>query len=242
MMNASDIALDCRHLSARYGRITVCRDISFQVNKGELVTVMGPNGAGKTSLIGYIAGAVAGSGEVVIDGSSISNLPCYKRAQMGLRLVPEGRGLFPPMTVRQNLELGGRLAPPDRRAFLMKRATELFPILQKRMDQTASDMSGGEQQMLAVAKAIAGDPKVLILDEPTQGLAPQVFGILRDALLALKQDGMSIVLVEQRHAFAESVADRRLVLVGGRIAYQGKHHQPLGREELMAIYTRAEAA
>lgn len=242
MMDAKEVALDCRHVSARYGRITVCRDISFQVNKGELVTLMGPNGAGKTSLIGYIAGTVAGNGEVVVGGDAIDKMACYRRAQMGLRVVPEGRGLFPSMTVRQNLQLGGRLAPESRRPMLMRRATELFPILQKRMDQTASDMSGGEQQMLAVAKAIAGDPKVLILDEPTQGLAPQVFGVLRDALLALKRDGMSIVLVEQRHAFAESVADRRLVLVGGRIAYRGESQQALGREELMAIYTRSEAA
>ncbi len=242
MTNAANIALDCRRVSARYGHITVCRNISFHVNKGELVTVMGPNGAGKTSLMGYIAGTVTGSGDVVVAGKTISNLPCYKRSQTGLRLVPEGRGLFAPMTVRQNLELGGRLAPENRRALLMQRATELFPILKKRMDQTAGDMSGGEQQMLAVAKAIAGDPSVLILDEPTQGLAPQVFGILRDALLALKQDGMSIVLVEQRHAFAESVADRRIILVGGRIVYQGEERQPLGRDELMAIYTKAEAA
>lgn len=242
MTSPGNAALECRQLSARYGRITVCRNISFHVRKGELVTLMGPNGAGKTSLVGQIAGCVAGSGEVIIDGQSISRLPSYKRAQMGIRLVPEGRGLFPPMTVRQNLELGGRLAAPEKRDYLLGRATELFPILQKRMDQAAGDMSGGEQQMLAVAKAIAGDPKVLILDEPTQGLAPQVFGVLREALLALKRDGMSILLVEQRHAFAESVADRRVVLVGGRIAFQGGDRQALGREELMSIYTRAEAA
>lgn len=242
MTGTDDIALDCRQVSARYGRITVCRDISFQVKKGELVTVMGPNGAGKTSLMGYIAGCVAGSGEVLVTGTAIGKLACYKRAQMGLRLVPEGRGLFPSMTVRQNLELGGRLAPENRRERMMQRVMDLFPILKRRLDQTAGDMSGGEQQMLAVAKAIAGDPAVLMLDEPTQGLAPQIFGVLRDALLALKQDGISIVLVEQRHAFAESVADRRIVLVGGRIVYQGRNRQPLSREELMAIYTRAEAA
>src|SRR5690606_12902667 len=107
--------------AARYGRIIVCRNITFQVKKGELVTLMGPNGAGKTSLVGQIAGCVAGSGEIVIDGKSISKLSCYQRAQMGLRLVPEGRGLFPPMSVRQNLELGGRLATPEKRGALLQR-------------------------------------------------------------------------------------------------------------------------
>lgn len=241
MTSRSEELLACTGISARYGRITVCRDVRFSIRAGEIVTVLGPNGAGKTSLLGSIAGIVSGDGDVSVRGTSIGALPAYKRAQAGLRLVPEGRGLFPTMTVRENLMLGSRLAPESRRQVLIDKATQLFPVLANRMEQKAGDMSGGEQQMLAVGKAIAGDPTVLMLDEPTQGLAPQVFDVLRTALEALREDGMGIVLVEQRHAFAASVADRNIVLVGGRIVHLGEPGQILGREELMATYMAAES-
>jgi len=241
-MSSSSSVLECRAVSARYGRITVCSGVSFEVSAGEIVTLLGPNGAGKTSLLGYISGMVSGSGSVIVRGQNVSVEPAYMRARRGLRLVPEGRGLFRSMTVERNLELGARLAAPKERGRLIDRAISLFPILEQRMSQNAGDMSGGEQQMLAVAKAIAGDPSVLMLDEPTQGLAPQVFSILREALFSLRDDGLAIVLVEQRHAFAETVADRRLVLVGGRLVYRGDSAEPLGRDALMRIYTEGEAA
>ncbi|MGO4384732.1 ABC transporter ATP-binding protein [Specibacter sp. RAF43] len=240
MTKHAEILLECSGISARYGHIRVCREVNFSVGAGEIVTVLGPNGAGKTSLLGSIAGIVAGEGAISVRGKSIDRLPAYRRARAGLRLVPEGRGLFGTMTVRENLLLGSRLAPEDRRHELIAKATQLFPVLADRMEQRARDMSGGEQQMLAVGKAIAGDPTVLMLDEPTQGLAPQVFDILRRALEALRNDGMGIVLVEQHHAFAASVADRNIVLVNGQIVHSGEAGQILGREALMASYTESE--
>lgn len=232
----------CTDVSARYGRINVCRNISLTVQRGEILTVLGPNGAGKSSFLGSISGVVSGKGRITLEGEDISTLAAEKRAQKGLRLVPDGRGLFPGLTVRENLNLGSRLAPSDQRERLTERALELFPILQSRMDQLAGDMSGGEQQMLAVGKAIAGAPKILMLDEPTQGIAPGVFDVLRQALLALREENMGIILVEQRHAFAESVADRSVVLVGGTIVYESAPRVSIERDHLMQIYTEAGAS
>jgi branched-chain amino acid transport system ATP-binding protein len=240
MTQHAEVLLECSGVTAGYGRIKVCRDISFNVRSGEIVTVLGPNGAGKTSLLGAIAGIVSGDGRISVRGAPLDNLPAHKRARAGLRLVPEGRGLFPTMTVRENLLLGSRLAPENRRRELIAKASQLFPVLADRMAQKAGDLSGGEQQMLAVGKAIAGNPTVLMLDEPTQGLAPQVFDVLRRALEALRDDGMGIVLVEQRHAFAASVADRNIVIVGGQIVHIGESGQILGREDLMASYMESE--
>lgn len=234
--------LECRGVSARYGSITVCRDIFLTVERGEIVALLGPNGAGKTSFLGAVSGIVNGGGAVILDGEDVRRRPAERRARLGLRLVPEGRGLFPELTVRENLRLGSRLAPVARRAELIDRAIELFPILGDRLSQHAGDMSGGEQQMLAVGKAIAGAPTLLMLDEPTQGLAPGVFDVLRRALLALRDDGLGIVLVEQRHAFAESVADRTVVLVGGTLVHQGTAGEAIARDQLMRIYTEAGAA
>lgn len=240
-MATGKVLLECSGVSARYGRIVVCRHASMTVRAGEIVTLLGPNGAGKTSLLGSISGIISGSGSVVVQGSEIGRMPAFRRAASGLRLVPEGRGLFPTMTVRENLKLGARMAPEDRREALIDKATRLFPVLSERMEQKAGDMSGGEQQMLAVGKAIAGDPTVLMLDEPTQGLAPQVFDVLRRALEALRGDGLGIVLVEQRHAFAASVADRNMVMVGGQIVHTGVAGEILSRDDLMAAYTEAGA-
>ncbi|TRW45883.1 ABC transporter ATP-binding protein [Georgenia yuyongxinii] len=234
--------LECRAVSARYGGITVCRDVSLSVARGEIVALLGPNGAGKTSLLGAVSGIVRGGGDMVLDGTEMGRLPADRRAHLGLRLVPEGRGLFPELSVRENLRLGSRLAPAARRQELIDRAIELFPILGDRLEQQAGNMSGGEQQMLAVGKAIAGAPSLLMLDEPTQGLAPSVFDVLRQALLALRDDGLGIVLVEQRHAFAQSVADRTAVLVSGTLVHQGEPGETIARDELMRIYTGAGVA
>jgi len=135
--------LECRAVSARYGGITVCREVYLSVARGEIVALLGPNGAGKTSLLGSISGIVSGGGEVVLDGNDLQRLPADRRAHLGLRLVPEGRGLFPELTVRENLRLGSRLAPMARRQELIDRAIELFPILGDRLEQHAGDMSGG---------------------------------------------------------------------------------------------------
>lgn len=227
---------------ARYGKIVVCRNVSFTVSKYEILTLLGPNGAGKTSLLGLISGLVSGAGTVTVNNDEVSGLPTYKRISKGLGVVPEGRGLFSSMSVKQNLELGARLAPPEFRKAQIEKMTDLFPVLGNRMHQPAGSMSGGEQQMLAVAKVAVGMPSVLLLDEPTQGLAPHVFTVLRHALFELRKSGLAIVLVEQRHAFAESVSDRTLVMVGGSLVYEGKEQERLSRENLMKIYTQAEGS
>ena len=224
----------CHSLSARYGRIEVCRNINFHVEPGEILVILGPNGAGKTSLLGAISGTVSGRGAVRVRGRDVSSLTTSQRARVGLRLVPEGRGLFPELTVKENLHLGSRLAEAGRREQLIDRAIELFPVLGERLTQSAGSLSGGEQQMLAGGKAIAGDPLLLMLDEPTQGLAPGVFDTLRSALLSLRGDGLGIVLVEQRLAFAQSLADRT---TGGELVYQGAEGDALERDRLMGIYT-----
>lgn len=239
---AHDALLECAALSARYGRIAVCRDMNFTLNRGEVLAVLGPNGAGKTSMLGSVSGIVSGEGSVRLLGQEINQLPADRRAKLGLRLVPEDRGLFPDLTVRENLRLGARLAAADQRERLIERAVTLFPVLGDRWAQQAGSMSGGEQQMLAVGKAIAGDPSVLMLDEPTQGLAPGVFDILRQAILALRDDGLGIVLVEQRHAFARSLSDRTAVLVGGRVVYESASGEDIDRDELMRLYAETAAA
>jgi len=241
-MAVGETLLECRNVDARYGRIQVCRDISFTVQRGEILTVLGPNGAGKSSLLGAISGIVSGKGSITLNGESIETFSAEKRARHGVRLVPEGRGLFPGLTVAENLTLGARLAPKEQRESLMARALELFPVLGDRTKQAAGNLSGGEQQMLAIGKTISGAPSVVLLDEPTQGLAPGLFETLRSALLALRDDGLSVLLVEQRHAFARSVSDRTVVLVGGKLVYQGDAGEELGREKLMQVYTEAGAA
>jgi branched-chain amino acid transport system ATP-binding protein len=158
-------------LSARYGRIEVCRGIDFAVDAGELLLLLDPNGAGKSSVLGALAGSVSSSGEVIVGERTLHNRPASQRARLGLSLVPEGRrNIFGPMSVLENLRLGLRLLRADQRSDMLNWLYRLFPVLQERQQQQASLLSGGEQQMLAIAMAVARRPAVLLLDEPSQGL------------------------------------------------------------------------
>jgi len=217
------MTLQVDKLTARYGRLQVCHDISFSAARGEFLIVLGPNGAGKSSLLGAIAGTVASSGRVSVNGRSMEQTVANQRASGGIALVPEGRrNLFMPLTVEENLRLGLRLLPKPERAAMREELHAMFPILRSRPGQPAGMLSGGEQQMLALAVGLARKPSVLLLDEPTQGLAPVILAELVVAIRSLRPMGLTLVLAEQNHRFAAQLADRFLVLQSGEIVDEGK--------------------
>ncbi len=209
-------------LRAGYGRIEVCHGIDMDVADGEFLAVLGPNGAGKSTLLGAIAGSVASQGGIELDGRNLSAAHARQRARGGLALVPEGRrNLFSPLTVQENLQLGLRLLPPAERSRSQEQLFAMFPILASRRTQLAGLLSGGEQQMLALAVALARRPSVLLLDEPSQGLAPLVLQNLVEQIGTLRGMGLAIVLAEQNHRFAAQLCDRYVVLSAGEISAGG---------------------
>ncbi|GGC47791.1 ABC transporter ATP-binding protein [Chelatococcus reniformis] len=215
-------ALAAAGLSARYGRIEVCRDISFEVAPGEFLILLGANGAGKSSLLGALAGIVASAGTVTVGGRRIDGVSPQRRAHAGLALVPEGRGnLFGPLTVDENLDLGLRHLRSDERAGMRADLNRLFPVLAERGRQAAAMLSGGEQQMLALALAIARRPTVLLLDEPSQGLAPVVLDEIVAAVNRLRTFGMALIIAEQNVRFAAALGDRFIALRGGEVVDEG---------------------
>jgi branched-chain amino acid transport system ATP-binding protein len=221
------VTLRVAHLHAGYGRIEVCRDIELVVAHGEFVGVLGANGAGKSTLLGAIAGSVVARGTIELDGQRLDGLNTRARARSGVALVPEGRrNLFSPLTVMENLQLGLRLLPHAEQAGKLEELFGLFPILATRRTQTAGLLSGGEQQMLALAVALARKPSLLLLDEPSQGLAPLLLQNLASQIGALRQLGVAVLLAEQNHRFAAQLCDRYVVLSSGEIVGGG------GAEEL----------
>lgn len=216
------MTLQVTNLSARHGRLQVCHDVSFTARSGEFLVILGPNGAGKSSLLGAIAGTVDGSGQVLVGEQRLDRAAAHRRAFAGIALVPEGRrNLFMPLTVEENLRLGLRLLPAAERPRMRDELHAMFPILGKRPKQGAGMLSGGEQQMLAIAAALARRPRALLLDEPTQGLAPVILQELVEAIGKLRGMGLSLVLAEQNHRFAAALADRFLVLQSGEVVDQG---------------------
>ena len=223
--------LEVAGLHARYGRVEALHGIDLHVREGEFVTVLGPNGAGKTTLMRAITRTAARSGSVRFRGEDVSSLHTHRLASRGVILVQEGRGLFGGMTVAENLELGG-YTQRDRRAAEGRLATvfALFPRLRERLGQVAASLSGGEQQMLAIGRALMAAPKLLMLDEPSVGLAPRVAVEIVEALGALNRDGLGILLVEQKAPLALRLARRAYVITLGRVAAEldaaeiGSHH------------------
>ena len=213
--------LDVRALEGGYGRLTVFRDVSFSLAAGETIGVIGPNGAGKTTLMKTLAGAQPASrGDVALSGRDLTRLSAYQRARNGLALVPEGRHVLATLTVQDNLELT-RSVERHRSdlARFEQRVAEvygLFPRLKERAGQLAGSLSGGEQQMLAIARALLLKPEVLMLDEPTQGLAPIVIRSLAQTLKSLR-GRFAMIVVEQNKAFLEGLADRVLFMRAGRL-------------------------
>ena len=219
--------LTVRGLEVAYGRVPVLRGVGLDVGRGELVTIVGPNGAGKTTLLRAITGLLPiRAGRVSFDGQVISGRRCEAVVGLGIAMVPEGREIFGPLTVRENLALGAYSRPGRaRRASLtsdLERVLELFPALGSRLDQAAATLSGGEQQMLAVSRALMAHPRLLLLDEPSVGLAPLMVGEIFRVIGDLKAGGLTILLVEQNARAAFRIADRRYLLSpGGVLAEAG---------------------
>jgi branched-chain amino acid transport system ATP-binding protein len=212
--------LEAQELSASYGHVAALKPINLRIDEGELVTILGPNGAGKTTLLRAITRLVAAKGKVFFKGDDVSRLATHDLARRGLIMVQEGRGLFAQMSVRENLVLG---------AYTLRHANSemerrladvfvLFPRLKERIDQVAGSLSGGEQQMLAVARALMAGPKLLMLDEPSLGLAPKVAAGILETLGELNRRGLGILLVEQKAPLALKLARRAYVITLGRVA------------------------
>jgi branched-chain amino acid transport system ATP-binding protein len=216
--------LKAENLELAYGGLSVCRDISIEIDQGEIVALIGANGAGKSTTLRAIAGLLTPrAGSIVFDGADITRLPSHERTLRGVALVPEGRRVFPFLTVRENLELGGFKSRRDggkvRR--MMDGIFDMFPRLRERSGQNAGTLSGGEQQMLALGRAMMSEPKLLCLDEPSLGLAPLIVRDIFTTIRAINDTGTSVLLVEQnaRHAF--ETASRGYVLQTGRIIASG---------------------
>lgn len=213
--------LEVESLTVKYGPFLALDEIDLMVELGEIVGLIGANGAGKSSLVRAVAGLVRPSaGRIAFGGTDLTDEPPHERARSGIALVPEGRGLFPRMSVDENLIMGGYpLIGRGRMRENMERCYALFPVLYERRRQHAGTLSGGQQQMLAVSMGLMADPRILILDEPSLGLAPIVIGEIGRALQGLKRDGMTVLLAEQNAVLTGSVADRIYVLQSGRIRY-----------------------
>jgi branched-chain amino acid transport system ATP-binding protein len=216
-------ALELRQLSVEYGGIRAVKGISFRVDSGKIVALIGANGAGKTSTLKAIVGLVSGGGSVKVFGHDVAGAPTHQIVARGVTLVPEGRAIFAGLTVRENLELGSILKR-DRQGIesRMQRVLQLFPRLGERLAQAGGTLSGGEQQMLAIGRALMGDPRLLLLDEPSLGLAPKLVRQIFDGIAQIAQSGLTILLVEQNTRLALETAHEAHVLVTGEIALSGK--------------------
>ena len=211
-------------LELAYGDVAAVRDVSFEVNAGEIVTLIGANGAGKSTTLRGVAGAMLPrQGRIVFEGRDISLLPAHERALAGIALVPEGRRVFPYLSVRENLEMGGYKFRHERAkvARLIDAMMDMFPRLRERADQRAGTLSGGEQQMLALTRALMSEPRLLCLDEPSLGLAPIVVQEIFKGIRAINASGTSVLLVEQNARYALETAVRGYVLQTGSVIASG---------------------
>lgn len=218
----SEPLLSVKRLKVSYGGIHAVKGIDFTVNSGEQVTLIGANGAGKTSSLRALTGLLPFDGEILFDGRSIRGVPPHRLLQQGLVMVPEGRGIFARMTVRENLQLGA-YARRDRAAVRqdLARIYATFPRLRERLDQQAGLLSGGEQQMVAMGRALLSRPRLLVLDEPSMGLAPIVVEAIFEVIKQLANDGVTLLLVEQNARLALESTDRAYVLDSGSLSHSG---------------------
>ena len=236
--------LEVVDLRVDYGAAPALRDVGLAIAPGELVCVVGPNGAGKTTLINALAGLHrARSGRIALDGRDITRLPAHRFCASGIALVPEGRRLFGAMSVRENLELGS-YGPQARaaRARSLDRVCALFPAVGERLERIAGTLSGGQQQMVAIGRALMAQPRLLLLDEPSLGLAPVIVGDLFRAIRRVHAEGTAILLVEQNVAMALEVAQRACVLDEGRIVAQGAPARMFEDPVLRRAYLGIDAA
>lgn len=230
--------LDVKNIEVAYGKIVAVNDVSLNVNEGEIVTLIGSNGAGKSTTLRTISGLLKPKkGEISFNGKRIDGTPGHEIVGLGICHAPEGRRIFARMTVKENLELGAFLRNDKAGVSSdMDRVLELFPRLKERIQQRAGTMSGGEQQMLAVSRALMGSPKLLLLDEPSMGLAPVLVEMIFDTITKIRQQGTTILLIEQNAMAALEVADRAYVLESGRVKLSGKAAELRKNDEITKAY------
>ncbi|WP_341989697.1 ABC transporter ATP-binding protein [Azorhizobium sp. AG788] len=233
------ILLDIQGLTTGYGDVEVVRDADLSFRQGVMTAIIGSNGAGKSTVIKAAAGLLpAWSGRILVRGTDITREAGYRRLSRGIAYVPQGRIVLPEMTVRENLELGGYTLGSDRRRLreAIDRLCGLFPILGERMSQLAGNMSGGEQQMLAIARALVTAPDVIILDEPSLGLSPKFVAVVFEKLTELTQSGLTIIVVEQKASMVLTVADYGYVMHTGRVAFKGPAGELLADDRVKRVF------
>jgi branched-chain amino acid transport system ATP-binding protein len=230
--------LSLRGVTAFYGRVQALKGVDLEVHAGEIVALIGANGAGKSTLMMTVCGNPrARDGAIVFDGRDITRLPTHEIARLKLAHAPEGRRIFARMTVRENLQMGAIVGEPAQFAADLDRVLALFPRLQQRLAQRGGTLSGGEQQMLAIARALMSRPKLLLLDEPSLGLAPLIVRQIFDAIRKLNvEDGLTVFLVEQNAFHALKLAHRGYVMVNGLITLTGTGRELLDRPEVKSAY------
>ncbi|MEM3697320.1 MAG: ABC transporter ATP-binding protein [Candidatus Bathyarchaeia archaeon] len=234
-----EILLEAKEIEGGYGDFKVLHGLSFCVKKGSITCILGPNGSGKSTILKTIIGALTPwSGTILCEGVNITNLPVHKRVKMGIALVPEGRRIFGDMTVIENLEMGAYLKEA-RVKFneMLERVFSLFPVLKERKEQRASCLSGGEQQMLAIARGLLTNPKLLMIDEPSLGLSPKLAQNLMKMLGKLRdEEGLTILLVEQNISLTREIMDYGYVLSGGFMIAEGQFKDLVGNHEVKRAY------
>ena len=230
--------LELRGVDVAYGDLPALRGVSMAIEEGEILTVVGANGAGKTTMLRTISGLLrVRAGEIVLDGRRIDRLPSHDVVADGVVQVPEGRKIFPGLSVKENLELGSYSSRARaHREESLRRVYELFPILSERAGQAAGTMSGGQQQMLAIGRALMARPRLLMLDEPSLGLAPMVVQEIFRTIAAINRAGTTVLLVEQNTRQALGLARRGYVLENGRVVLQGSGSELLGNEHVKRAY------
>lgn len=232
--------LEVKNIKVYYGNINAIKDISFEVNEGEIVTLIGANGAGKSSILNTVAGLIKPkSGEIIFDGQGIIGIPAHKIVSKGMALCPEGRRIFQQLSVKENLEMGSYTRPANEVSESIEKVYELFPRLKERYKQIAGTLSGGEQQMLAMGRALMSKPRLMMLDEPSMGLAPILVEQIFDIINNLHKSGTTILLVEQNAQMALSIADRGYVMETGRIVTGGTGKELLRDDVVKKAYLGA---
>ncbi len=224
-------------LHTYYGRAHILSDVALEVDRGEVVALLGRNGAGKSTTLKSLIGLVRpAAGRVTLDGEEITGLPPHMVSRRGVGYVPEERRIFTSLTVMENLEVGRQPPRDDAPTWAPERLFELFPNLAELRDRLGGSMSGGEQQMLTIARTLMGNPRLILLDEPSEGLAPVIVEQMATTILALKREGLTVVLSEQNTRFATRVADRAYIIEKGRIRYEGTIRELAEDEEVRQAY------
>ncbi len=230
--------LEVQNVSAAYGMVQILRDVSFKINEKEVVSIIGPNGSGKTTLVKTIMGLMhPKTGTIKFNGENIEKLPAYEIVRKGLTMIPEGREIFPAMTIEENLMLGAyTVEGKDKIKDAKEKVYQIFPVLKKKQKALAKTLSGGEQQMLVICRSLMCNPKLLILDEPSLGLAPIMVEKVLDTVRTINEEGVTVLLVEQNIHDSLSVAHRGYVLEEGNIILEGNSRELLSNSHIKEVY------